>query len=318
MRICFRRRGLRPSRGPDSAISGVLPNIRLPPTLLHTAGARGDDSGDCAKLFRKWGWGWHRDEDEARGGVVRRWHGEQVKTVISAQKNHADHLLTLRDLKKNLSITVTMMTSTFPHPCWTSTELSTAFGYDLLAIRLNKFISHYPAFIPLPTIGYVKSFGCDWPNGSTKLRQLHLKPFTCLKTTTTASSLSYHSFFNLNILCSNLCDSLLHWYSPQLYITKTHKYYCAKTTWVRKIHSLSQLSDLQSQWSNEFGFKSVGHGKAYQVPTWMRRLLSLSSCKNCARTNTDITIDCKKEGCTLIHVMNGRLVYIECVWHMVT
>jgi len=79
VRICFRRRGLRPSWGPDSAISGVLPNIRLPPTLLHTAGARGDDSGDCARLFRKWGWGWHRDEDEARGGVVRRWHGEQLR-----------------------------------------------------------------------------------------------------------------------------------------------------------------------------------------------------------------------------------------------
>ena len=98
MRICFRRRGLRPSRGPDSAISGVLPNIRLPSTPLHhTAGARGDDSGDCAWLFRKRGWGWHRDEDEARGGVVRRWHGKQV---ISGQKNHAHHILTLRDFQK--------------------------------------------------------------------------------------------------------------------------------------------------------------------------------------------------------------------------
>ena len=101
MRICFRRRGLRPLRGPDSAISGVLPNIRVPPTLQHTAGARGDDSGDCARLFRKRSWRWHRDEDEARGGIVWRWHGKQVKTVISGQKNHTYHLLTLWDFKKN-------------------------------------------------------------------------------------------------------------------------------------------------------------------------------------------------------------------------
>jgi len=80
VRIGFRRRGLRPSRGPDSAVSGVLPNIRLPPTPLHhTAGARGDDSGDCARLFRKRSWRWHRDEDEARGGVLRRWHGKQLR-----------------------------------------------------------------------------------------------------------------------------------------------------------------------------------------------------------------------------------------------